>query len=76
MVIWNFIGILVIFGHLVHFVSLRYFFRFGMFSKKNLATLLVRPATSISRLISCRQGCQMVCFQKKNTNFGKIWSAL
>jgi hypothetical protein len=22
------------------------------------------------------QGCQMVCFQTKNTNFGKIWRAL
>jgi hypothetical protein len=23
-----------------------------------------------------RQGCQMVCFQTKNPNFGKIWRAL
>jgi hypothetical protein len=22
------------------------------------------------------QGCQMVCFQTKNPNFGKIWTAL
>jgi hypothetical protein len=22
------------------------------------------------------QGCQMVCFQTKNPNFGKIWRAL
>jgi hypothetical protein len=28
------------------------------------------------KFLSCDQGCQMVCFQTKNPNIGKIWRAL
>jgi hypothetical protein len=27
-------------------------------------------------MMSRNQGCQMVCFQNKNPNLGKFWSAL
>jgi hypothetical protein len=28
-----------------------------------------------SEMMGHRQGCQMVCFQTKNTNLGKVWRA-
>jgi hypothetical protein len=33
-------------------------------------------AEILDRIFTSKQGCQMVCFQTKNPNFGKIWRAL
>jgi hypothetical protein len=34
------------------------------------------PRNAENGILSCDQGCQMVCFQTKIPNLGKVWKAL